>query len=55
MIIIQQRKNGLTAFDDMIADMEANQKLNLLATELSIRGRKLNISLFCITILFQST
>ena len=31
--------------DDMIADMEANQKLCPIVTELFMRGRKLNISL----------
>ena len=35
----------LIAFDDMIADMINNKKLNSIATELFIRGRKLNISL----------
>ena len=34
----------LIIFDDMIADMLSNKKLNLIATELFIRGRKLNIS-----------
>ena len=29
----------------MIADMLSNKKLNPIVTELSIRGRKLNISL----------
>ena len=39
------------AFDDMIVDMLFNEKLNPIATELFIRGRKLNISLilFCCT------
>ena len=32
-------------FDDMIADMLINKKLNLVVTELFIRGRKLNVSL----------
>ena len=32
-------------FDDMIADMESNEKWNPLVTELFIRGRLLNISL----------
>ena len=32
-------------FDDMIADMNQNKKLNSVVTELFIRGRKLNISL----------
>ena len=31
-------------FDDMIADMINNKKLNTIVTELFIRGRKLNIS-----------
>ena len=35
----------LIAFDDMIADMLNNKKLNPGVTELFIRGRKLNISL----------
>ena len=35
----------LTVFDDMIADMINNMKLNSIVTELFIRGRKLNISL----------
>ena len=33
----------------MIADMTNNKKLNLIVTELFIRGRKLNISLIFIT------
>ena len=36
-------------FDDMIADMLSNKKLNPIVTELFIRGRKLNISLIFIT------
>ena len=36
-------------FDDMIADMTNNKKLNSIVTELFIRGRKLNISLIFIT------
>ena len=39
----------LIAFDDMIADMINNKKLNSIVTELFIRGRKLNISLVFIT------
>ena len=39
----------LIVFDDMIADMINNKKLNSIATELFIRGRKLNISLVFIT------
>ena len=39
----------LIVFDDMIADMIFNKKLNSIVTELIIRGRKLNISLVFIT------
>ena len=39
----------LIVFDDMIADMFNNKKLNSMATELFIRGRKLNISIAFIT------
>ena len=35
----------LIVFDDMIADIIKNKKLNSIVTELFIRGRKLNISL----------
>ena len=39
----------LIVFDDMIADMIHNKKLNPIVTELFIRGRKLNVSLVFIT------
>ena len=39
----------LVVFDDMIADMITNKKLNPVVTELFIRGRKLNISIVFIT------
>ena len=39
----------MTVFDDMIADMINNKKLNAIVPELFIRGRKLNISLVFIT------
>ena len=39
----------LIVFDDIIADMIHNKKLNSTVTELFIRGRKLNISLVFIT------
>ena len=39
----------LTVFDDMIADILSNKKLNPVVTELFIRGRKLNSSLAFIT------
>ena len=46
----------LIAFDDMIADMLSNEKLNPIVTELFIRGRKLDISLFFYyTVLFCCT
>ena len=35
----------LTVFDDMIADMINNKKVNSIVTDLFIRGRKSNISL----------
>ena len=36
-------------FDDMLADMEPNKKLNPLVTELSLKERKLNILLIFIS------
>ena len=39
----------LIVFDDMIADIVNNKKLNPIVTELFIRGRKLNISIVFIT------
>ena len=42
----------LIVFDDMIADMINNKKLNSIITELFIRSRKLNISLVFITQLY---
>ena len=39
----------LLVFDNMIADMVHNKKLNSVVTDLFIRGRKLNISLVFIT------
>ena len=44
-----KKRKILLAFDDMIADMINNNKLNLIVTELFIRGRKLNISIVFIT------
>ena len=43
------KKKILIVFDDMIADMLSNKKLNLIVVELFIRVRKLNISLVLIT------
>ena len=44
-----KKRKVLIVFDDMIADMINNNKLNPIVTELFIRGRKLNISIFFIT------
>ena len=44
-----KKRKILIVFDDMIADMINNKKLNSVVTELFIRGRKLNISLVFIT------
>ena len=45
----RKKRKILIAFDDMIADMINNNKLNPIVTELFIRGRKLNISIVFIT------
>ena len=42
----------LIVFDDMIADMVHNKKLNSVVTGLFIRGRKLSISLVFDPIVF---
>ena len=44
-----KEKKILIVFDDMIADIIHNKKLNSIVTELFIRGRKLNIYLVFIT------
>ena len=44
-----KKREILIIFDDMIADMINNNKLNPIVTELFIRGRKLNISIVFIT------
>ena len=44
-----KKRNVLIVFDDMMADMINNKKLNPIVTELFIRGRKLNISVVFIT------
>ena len=44
-----KKRKILIVFDDMVADMINNKKLNSIVTELFIRGRKLNISLVFIT------
>ena len=45
----RKKRKVLIIFDDMIADMINNKKLNPIITELFIRGRKLNISIVFIT------
>ena len=47
--ILNKERKILTVFDDIIADLFSNKKLNLVVTELFIRGRKLNIYLVFIT------
>ena len=44
-----KKRKILTVFDDMIADILINKKLNPIITELFIRAKKLNISLVFIT------
>ena len=44
-----KKRKVLIVFDDVIADLINNKKLNLVVTELLIRGRKLNISIVFIT------
>ena len=44
-----KKRKVLIVFDDMIADMITNKKLNPVVTELFIRGRKPNISIVFIT------
>ena len=44
-----KKRKILIVFNDMVADMFSNKKLNPVVTELFVRGRKLNISLVFIT------
>ena len=44
-----EKRKILIIFDDVIADMINNKTLNPIVTELFIRGRKLNASIFFIT------
>ena len=44
-----EKQKMLIVFDDRIADMFSNKKLNPIVTELFIRSRKLNISLVFIS------
>ena len=47
--ILNKECKILIVFDDVIADVINNKKQNSIASELFIRGRKLNISLVFIT------
>ena len=47
--ILIKKNKIVIVFDDMVADMIHNKKLNSILTELFIRGRKLNISIVFIT------
>ena len=49
---INKERKILIVFDDKIADIINNKKLNSIVTELFIRDRKLNISLVFITQLY---
>ena len=44
-----KKRQILIVFDNMIADMLSNKKLNAIVTELFIRGKKPNIFLALIT------
>ena len=46
-----KKQKMLNVFDDMIADMLNNKRLNPIVIELFIRGRKINISLITQSIL----
>ena len=48
-----KKRKMLIVFDDMIADMINNNRLNPAVTELFIRGRKLNISIVFFTLLLK--
>ena len=53
---VDKDRKILIVFDDMVADMIHNKKLNSVVTELLIRGRKLNIFLvFIIQSYFKVT
>ena len=46
---LNKKQKNLIVFDDMMANMQNNKKLNQIVTNLVIRGRKLKISLVFIT------
>ena len=45
----EKKRKILIVFDNMVADMLTDEKLNLVLTPLFIRGRKLKISLVFIS------
>ena len=47
-----KKRKIFIVLDDLIADMLSNENLKPVVTDLFIRGRKLNITLAFITILF---
>ena len=47
------KRRVLIASGDMIEDMESNKKLRLIVTELFLRGRNLNISLYITVFISQ--
>ena len=47
-----KKRKALIVFDNMIADMINNKKLNPVVTELFIRGIKLNFSIVFVTQLY---
>ena len=49
MIIILKKRKVLIVFDDSIADIMTNKKLQAIIKEMFIRFKKLNISLIFIT------
>ena len=46
---LNKNRKILIGFDDMIADMLSNKKLNPIVIELFVRGKNINISLVFIT------
>ena len=44
-----KKRRGLIVFDDMITDKVSNKKSSPIVTELFSGGRKLNVSLVCIS------
>ena len=51
---LTKKRRVLIVFDDMIADIESNEKLSPINTELFSKRTKPNINVFCITVFIQS-